>query len=293
MPGPRFDRLLTLKVFRPLRKLAPGGNGQRLPILMYHSISTDAEKHSSPYYRVCTSPAVFARHMELLHEGGYQAINMRQASEFLTKTSGSFHRRVVITFDDGFRDFYTAAFPVLQKYNFSATMFLPTVFIGSQPRQFKEKECLTWDEVRECDRAGIEFGSHTVNHPKLYELDFPQIRVELETSKKVIEQELGKAAPSFAYPYAFPSGDRAFVKKFTELLRGAGYETNVTTRIGTVRAGDDPFTLRRLPANSDDDASLFMAKIHGAYDWLGRPQDTLKKLKHLLSGQRVLANQPN
>ena len=50
-------------------------------------------------------------------------------------------------------------------------MFLPTAFINPERRRFKERECMTWDEVRECRRGGIEFGSHTVNHPKLYELD--------------------------------------------------------------------------------------------------------------------------
>ncbi len=161
-------------------------------------------------------------------------------------------------------------------------MFLPTAFIGEKTLTFKECECLTWGEVRELNRAGIEFGSHTVNHPKLYyELDAAQIRRELAESKAAIERELGEPIVSFAYPYAFPSADRAFVEMFTGLLRETGYESNVTTRIGRVRAEDDAFTLKRLPVNSADDGALFLAKIRGAYDWMNWPQDTFKKVKSL------------
>ena len=78
-------------------------------------------------------------------------------------------RAVVITFDDGFRDFYTAAFPVMQEHQFTATVFLPTAFIGEDRRSFKGAECLTWEEVRRLRRAGVQFGSHTVNHPRLVE----------------------------------------------------------------------------------------------------------------------------
>ncbi len=74
---------------------------------------------------------------------------------------------MVITFDDGFADFYTNAFPLLNRYGFSATVYLPTAYIGKSAREFKGVECLTWDQVRALDRAGVEFGSHTVSHPQL------------------------------------------------------------------------------------------------------------------------------
>ena len=256
----------------------------RLPVLMYHSILNGGEDKVSPYYRTTTSPKIFAEQMELLRAEGFRGVNLQEGRELLRR--GSAEKIVAVTFDDGFRDFYTQAFPVLKQHSFSATMFLPTAFIDNKPLRFKERECMTWNEVRELHNAGIEFGSHTVNHPKLYELDFAQIRTELEVSKSVIEEKLGAAISSFAYPYAFPSADRQFVEALEELLKGAGYECNATTRIGRVSTDDDPFTLKRLPVNSADDAALFVAKIRGAYDWMNWPQDALKKIKNVAANGR-------
>ena len=91
-------------------------------------------------------------------------------------------------------------------------MYLPTGFIGDDRRRFKSRECLTWPEVRELHRAGIEFGAHTVNHPVLYDLSLADIERELVTSKAQIEAELASEVASFAYPYAFPQADRDFLR---------------------------------------------------------------------------------
>jgi peptidoglycan/xylan/chitin deacetylase (PgdA/CDA1 family) len=185
----------------------------------------------------------------------------------------------VLTFDDGFRDFHTTALPVLQQYGFGATVFLPTVFIGNEPRRFKGRDCMTWNEVRELHEAGIEFGSHTVNHPRLCALDLEEVHTELEQSKVMIEDALGEAIHSFAYPYAFPSADRPFAEAFRNLLVGAGYWCCVTTELGRTKPGDDPYRLRRLPMNSFDDPELFRAKLKGGYDWLALPQGAVQKFK--------------
>jgi peptidoglycan/xylan/chitin deacetylase (PgdA/CDA1 family) len=161
-------------------------------------------------------------------------------------------------------------------------MYLPTAFIGDEPIAFKGRECLTWGEVRELHQAGIEFGSHTVNHPELVKLAWPEIEAELRHSKSTIEQKLGAPVTSFAYPYAFPSAKQDFVRGFRDLLARAGYESSVTTGIGRAGITDDFLFLPRLPANSADDQSLFAAKLSGAYDWMALPQTITKKLSHWL-----------
>jgi len=188
---------------------------------------------------------------------------------------------VAITFDDGFRDFHTAAVPAMQRHGFTATMYLPTAFIGDERRSFKGRECLTWSEVRELHSAGMEFGSHTVNHPMLVELDWPEIERELRESKAMIEQQLGRPSNAFAYPFAFPQANVSFRTRFLAALRTAGYKSCVTTEVGTIKPQDEPLQLKRLPANSCDDAALFVAKLAGAYDWVGRPQKAMKHFKSM------------
>jgi peptidoglycan/xylan/chitin deacetylase (PgdA/CDA1 family) len=125
----------------------------------------------------------------------------------------------------------------------------------------------------------MHFGSHTVNHPKLYDLSWPEIESETTVSKERIQQELQEEVTSFAYPYAFPQEDRRFTQRLAGVLRKAGYRHCATTVIGRPQAGDDPFCLKRLPANSGDDQRLLAAKLNGAYDWLGIVQRIFRVLK--------------
>jgi peptidoglycan/xylan/chitin deacetylase (PgdA/CDA1 family) len=272
----RLDRFLTLWLFRPLHRLGLGTEGFRLPILMYHSISDGPEADLSPYYMVCTSPRRFAEHMQWLAETGWQGVTLGQGLDVMAGKRPMSARPVAITFDDGFRDFYTAAYPILQRHGFSATIYLPTALIGDDRRAFKSRECLTWSEVAELHQAGIEVGSHTVNHPTLVELSWPEIESEISNSKSEIERRLGYTVTSFAYPYAFPQAEKRFAKHFRELLVKAGYQCGVTTAIGRARVNDDSLQLPRLPINSADDRLLLEAKLGGAYDWLAIPQAIAK-----------------
>ncbi len=123
MPALRLDRLLTLNFFQPLRRAGLAENEFRLPILMYHSISDESEKNVSPYYRTATSPELFAAHMALLKTEGYEVLNLQAGLEKFRRGNSAGEKIAVITFDDGFEDFYTAALPVLRRHNFGATVF--------------------------------------------------------------------------------------------------------------------------------------------------------------------------
>lgn len=282
---PRIDRLSTLYFFHPLGKMMSLRDEMRIPVLMYHSISNDNENGVHPYYRINTSPDVFAEHMKFLHINNYLVITLAEAVKLLfnpqpvTRNPQSATRYAVLTFDDGFRDFYTQAYPILQKYGFGATVFLPTGFIEDKGQKIKDKEHLGWREVRELHKDGITFGSHTVTHPKLKLLKREDIVYEIRQSMETIEDKLGESIESFSCPYAFPDEDKEFTKFLKETLQECGYRYGVSTRIGTTTKDDGIFFLKRIPANSCDDVSFFRAKLEGAYDWLNKLQHLSKTLK--------------
>src|SRR6266571_9064722 len=110
---------------------------KKVPILMYHSISHDASPKFKPF---AVSPELFAKHMAYLHEHGYTPITVTQFANALIQGGSALPERpVVLTFDDGFADFFTDALPVLERYSFTATLYVTTAFIGSTSRRMQHK----------------------------------------------------------------------------------------------------------------------------------------------------------
>lgn len=275
------DRWFALYCFRPLRRVFSSASRCRIPILMYHSISDDPEPGVANYYRLCTSPAAFRQQMTFLHEHGYRTVDLDRLDTLEFVPNAQNNRLVAITFDDGFRDNLTEALPVLERFGFTATIYLATAYVREQRTSFKGRQCLTWSEVREMRDRKVHFGSHTVNHPVLHDLQWKRIESEVRDSKSLLEDRIQASVTSFAYPYAFPQQDALYVRRFKSLLGESGYHSAVTTTIGCVRCGDDPLALRRLPVNTGDDLALFRAKLDGAYDWFALPQRFFKTIKHL------------
>lgn len=242
----------------------------RVPILMYHGVRY-GPCSSHPYYEINTAPSIFAQQMDFLKANGFSTVRIEDALNYIA-AGGPPKRYVVLTFDDGYRDFYTEAYPLLRRCGFTATVFLISAATGSQRLQFKDSGCLTWSEVRELRANGIGIGSHSVSHGELRFMSAREVDYEVGRSKEAIEQAIGEPIDSFSYPFAFPEPDRAFVARLERILRERGYKNGVSTIIGTAKRGDNPFFLPRLPVNTWDDPPLFQAKIEGAYDWVHGPQ---------------------
>jgi peptidoglycan/xylan/chitin deacetylase (PgdA/CDA1 family) len=279
----RIDRFLTLHFFSPSIKLVGRSNALQIPILMYHSISNDVDDYLHPYYRTVTSPERFEQQMRFLSHEGYQVLRITEAVSLLQETSelsvalDSQSPMVVITFDDGLRDFYTNAFPILDKFGFKASVFLTSGLIDKT--FITGRECLKTEEIKELAANGIEFGSHTVNHPQLKALSRNEIVHELAHSKKIIEDIIGYPVSLFSYPYRFPEEDPIFIKMFGKLLGELGYSIGVSTIIGITKKKDNVLFLKRLPVNDCDDTRFFQAKLEGAYSWLHTVQLIYKKFR--------------
>lgn len=293
----RLDRFFTIYFFGFLYHSFKKDKGIMIQILMYHSIS-DEKESGHPYYWINTSPKRFYEQMKFLKEKNYKVISLSDAVKLISESKEQSEpdklkkqnksnkpelpdrpdrpKYVVLTFDDGYHNFYTTAWPILSQFGFPVTVFIPTAFIGDS---FKNRKCLGWPEVCELHSYGVSFGSHTVSHPQLYGLSWNDIEPELGESKKALEDHLGASVEDFSYPYAYPESDRPFCKRFAAALREYGYARGVTTRLGSCAFGDDVLRLRRLPINDADDLSLFRAKLEVRYDWIGVVQRLVKALK--------------
>jgi peptidoglycan/xylan/chitin deacetylase (PgdA/CDA1 family) len=216
--------------------------------------------------------------MRYLRDNHYKALDLEEAGAVLEAGESSQHL-VVLTFDDGYRDFYTEAYPILEECGLRATVFVVSGFTGDDRLERGGNEYLTWAEVRELSARGIRIGSHTMTHPRLYNLTPAELDAEVGVSKAMLEQKAGERVSTFSYPFAFPEADGGFVRRLKNTLEAHGYRAGVSTVIGTARKSSDRMILPRLPVNSWDDPALFQAKLEGGYDWLHSIQYFHKVLK--------------
>jgi peptidoglycan/xylan/chitin deacetylase (PgdA/CDA1 family) len=278
----RIDRAITLYLAFPLARFLGPRPGTRVPILCYHSISENLLGKYHPYFQINTSAPVFSRQMRMLRHWGYRTLDLAEAWAGL-ESGLDLSKTVVITFDDGYRDFYTDALDVMKQCGFTATIFLTTDRIQNRPSRIEGVDYLTWSEVRELHDEGMSFGSHTVTHPDLRSLGPEQIEYELGCSKETIEQKLGTPVQSFAYPFAFPEEDRRFTRYLEEVLSNSGFDYGVSTILNRACRTSNKLFLPRIPINNWDDRSLFRAKVEGGYDWLHLLQFMKKSLLHNVS----------
>jgi peptidoglycan/xylan/chitin deacetylase (PgdA/CDA1 family) len=276
---PRIDRLASLYLAHPIMRTIGPDPKSRVPILMYHSISENLFGMSHPYFHINTVPAVFVEQMRWLQHSGYRTLSLNEALEGM-EAGKDLRKTVVLTFDDGYRDFYTEALPVLKQCGFSATIFLATDRIRETPARIEGADYLTWREVRELHSEGIQFGAHTVTHPDLRSLGPDELEQELGRSKETIEDSLGVRVESFSYPHGFPEEDKQYAEYVRDLLCNLGYDNAVTTILGRAHKETERFSLPRLPINSFDDGAFLRAKLEGGYDWLHWPQLFKKYLFH-------------
>lgn len=207
-------------------------------------------------------PVRFSEQLDFLRAHGYTPLSVAQLAEARTGGQCLPERPVVITFDDGFADFYTGALPALKKYGFVATIFLATDHIGKTSYWLAaegegDRPMLSWEQVRELDRSGIECGAHTRTHPQLDTLRTAQAQDEIVGSKRALECNLGKPVVSFAYPHGYHS---AATKK---LVKQAGFSAACAVKHAMSHQTDDPFALARIIIEADTDLLTFKNLLSG------------------------------
>ena len=236
-----------------LRELA----GHPLRVLMLHSIAEPRSAQEESYY---LSPERWRRLLETMKEGGYHCADPVKLQD-PSATWGE--RELVLTFDDGYDDFYTEVFPLLEKYRLKPLVFLPVNRIGDENRWdqangLRARRLMDTAQIRELRRHGVRFGSHTLTHPSLVRLGDAQLRRELVESRRKLEELLGDEVDMLAYPYghANPRVRAAAIE--------AGYKMAFTTVDG-LNVWEDPFAMRRIEFNQALPPALYRWKLRSGH----------------------------
>ena len=202
--------------------------GPKILVLNYHQVQNSHHSLAMPI-------ADFDAQMEYLSSHGYVTITPDELYSGLNGELELPKKPVLITFDDGYADNYTNAFPILKYYGMRATIFVIPAFVG------KYKNYLTWEEMREMQDSGISIQSHTLNHYKLEELPDDEIRSELLNSKQILEENLGQPVEFLAYPTG------TYNLHIAGIAKAVGYKGAYTIKYGNVDLGSNLFALERVP----------------------------------------------
>ncbi|ANQ85484.1 polysaccharide deacetylase family protein [Azoarcus olearius] len=240
----------------------PALQPDRINILMYHQVgdfgrSPAVRAHPSTY---CDRHR-FARQMAWLASHGYTVLDMDAVLACLRGERAIPPRAVALTFDDGYRNFYEHAWPVLQRHGFPATVYLIADMLGQPARWFAADgrdtpPLMARAELLELRRAGILFGSHTAGHVKLAQHSDAVIHDELSRSRQVLEDLFGERIDHFCYPYG--SHDLRVVEAVAE----AGYLTATTCNRAPAGRDDDPLVLPRKAIAHGDNLLGFLWRLH-------------------------------
>ncbi len=209
-----------------------------VPVLAYHSIDGSGSL-------VSISPAQFEWQMHYLLRKGFKSISLREYVQCNLLQKPAPYKSFVLTFDDGYKNNYEIAFPILKKLGFTATIFVVTGLIGKTSSSIKHENVpisplLDWDEIIEMKKYGIDIQSHTKNHPDLTSLSMKGIKEEITGSKKEIEERLGNRVELFCYPYG------RLDKRIVEVLKQSGFKGAVIPKLGMNPPPLKPFMIGRI-----------------------------------------------
>ena len=222
----------------------------KLPILMYHAIHV-MDPSEAANSGLIVDPETFESHLKALKEAGYYTLSPAEAYKALTENVLPENKKVVwLTFDDSLKDFYTQAYPILQKYQMKATNNVITGFV-----QAGREDILTLDEIKEMKKNGMSFEDHTVNHPDLSVSSADTQNSELQDSKEYLDHNLSQTTTTVAYP----SG--RYSETTLQLAEKLGYKMGLTTNNGLASLSDGLLSLNRVRVNPTTTAQSLQDEI--------------------------------
>jgi peptidoglycan/xylan/chitin deacetylase (PgdA/CDA1 family) len=237
----------------PSPQPTPLGQGKTLdvPVLMYHYVSQPPADADAIRLDLSVPPPLFEEHLAFLRQAGYETITMRDLSYALSGHKTLPPKPIIITFDDGYRDNYENAFPLLRDYGYTGTFFIFTQVIDTNNIRF-----VTWDMVKEMHQAGMEFGSHSYRHSDLSGRDADFLIYEILGSKEAIEERIGEPVRFFSYPAG------RYDALTMRIVESANFWAAVTTQWGGEHTYADRFELLRLRVRGNDTVDDLALKLN-------------------------------
>ena len=231
---------------------------KKIPILMYHSISNYA---TTKFKQFTLSSKLFAEHMAYLHQHRYTPMTVTQFIAAQSQIGVKLPERpVILTFDDGFADFYEEALPVLRRYGFAASLYVATGFVNGTSRWLQHegeanRPMLTWDQLREISANGIECGGHSHTHPQLDTLSPAEASREIVQSKRLLEDHLDQKVLSFAYPFGYHTAN------IRRQVQESGCTSACAVKHAMSSETTNRFALARLMIKSDTNQDALAALL--------------------------------
>jgi peptidoglycan/xylan/chitin deacetylase (PgdA/CDA1 family) len=295
----------------------PHSTGNRIPVLIYHRVLPEYLEDSNPIYTIL--PEQFASQMAFLREAGVKSLSLQEYAEIARGLRRPPERSVLITFDDGYADNYSIAWPVATEYGMKINLFICTQLVGvprpmvmmpdgyitpsdsAWSREVGERvqshlkkfprlwRPLTWEELAEMKSSGVELAFHSHSHRNLTLVTSEEIAADITTGSAIFEKHLGYRPQFFAYPYG---GYEAYNFQVTATLERFGLKLIFAAHLGRAKVPSAQTVFQRISIYQEDNLAVFQRKVFGHYDWLGQIQ-WLERLTRVASKKISSALQPS
>lgn len=218
------------------------------PVLIYHHVKWLKPSDDAIERGLTVLPAQFSQQLGYLRHAGYHTETALRVVEYLRGGKPLPRRSVVLSFDDGYTDIYHTAYPMLRQHHMVATFFIVPGFLNS-PRY------LSWKQVEDMARHGMDIEAHTMSHPDLTVVPAAQRWGEVSQSRSILQLRLHRSVRLMAYPYGAYNG--AVISD----VRKAGYWAAFTTQQGWWERSNQLLTLPRVYVDLDDTLKIFAGRL--------------------------------
>lgn len=222
-------------------------NSFRVPILMYHHLGVNPEPKNTLRQRLTVSQENFQQQLQFLAEQKYTPISFQDYAEILNGKMATPTKPIILTFDDGYYDFYSVGYQELKKFNFKATAFVISGYLGAP-------DYLKPEQLKEMNNSGlIEIAGHTVNHPDLTKIKLSEVNQQLKKCKADLEKLINWPVNYFAYPYGKSNSQIELLTKTSGYLAAAGTHYGYSTKLN--------FNLPRVRVSGDESLASFKKEL--------------------------------